>query len=422
MTRDLESRLRAALHDHADEVTPARLTRTLDDAVRDDPHTGAARPAPRTVLARRRCGCGRRGRRGVRDRAGDAAEQPVAAAGRDGHRHSRTDVRARTDARTLGHHQRGPGHCRPSRGAPQRHPLGAGRPRLERGQLGDLLPGHVGDPLPRQPVRDAVRHRRHPADRGLRHHVRRSPHPHRLERPERRSGMGRRRRDVAHDPARPAGRDLHEAGRQGPAHDRPGRYRHADGAPRARRFGPAHVPRRDRAGPDDAGRARPRGRHHLRARCLRQRHGDPDPYPPGPVRLRVLSGGLVVAGRACVDPLRARGERCREPLALPPRRQPRHGAHGRDGRLGDTVRLPGRLAGQHGNAGPGGGRLRRRTAGHADLAGDVTTDRLHPPWFLRVRRTPSPTPWRWWATSHTSSSRRRSAAAPRRAPWWRTTS
>src|SRR6185436_10586161 len=41
MTRDLESRLRAALHDHADEVTPARLTRTLDDAVRDDPHTGA---------------------------------------------------------------------------------------------------------------------------------------------------------------------------------------------------------------------------------------------------------------------------------------------------------------------------------------------------------------------------------------------
>ncbi|HYQ31764.1 MAG TPA: hypothetical protein VEQ83_01010, partial [Lapillicoccus sp.] len=40
MTRDLESRLRAALHDHADEVTPARLTRTLDDAVRDDPHTG----------------------------------------------------------------------------------------------------------------------------------------------------------------------------------------------------------------------------------------------------------------------------------------------------------------------------------------------------------------------------------------------
>ena len=41
MTRDLESRLRAALHDHADGVTPARLTRTLDDAVRDDPHTGA---------------------------------------------------------------------------------------------------------------------------------------------------------------------------------------------------------------------------------------------------------------------------------------------------------------------------------------------------------------------------------------------
>ncbi len=37
-------------------------------------------------------------------------------------------------------------------------------------------------------------------------------------------------------------------------------------------------------------------------------------------------------------------------------------------------------------------------------------------------RTPSPTPWRWWATSHTSSCRRQSAAAPRRAPWWRTTS
>ena len=31
MTRDLESRLRAALHDHADEVTPARLTRTLEE-------------------------------------------------------------------------------------------------------------------------------------------------------------------------------------------------------------------------------------------------------------------------------------------------------------------------------------------------------------------------------------------------------
>ena len=38
----------------------------------------------------------------------------------------------------------------------------------------------------------------------------------------------------------------------------------------------------------------------------------------------------------------------------------------------------GRLAGQHRDPRPGGRRLRRRTAGHADLAGDVTADHLHP--------------------------------------------
>ncbi len=43
MTSDLESRLRAALNDQADEVSPATLTRTLDDVLRDDPDGRARR-------------------------------------------------------------------------------------------------------------------------------------------------------------------------------------------------------------------------------------------------------------------------------------------------------------------------------------------------------------------------------------------
>ena len=115
MTATSSARLRAALHDHADEVAPARLTRTLTMRCATTPATGARSDAPDSP------GC--RSCRGLvvaagasADRAGDA-EQPVAAAGRDGHRHSAPNVAPSAPTpRPSVHHQRGPGRCRASRG------------------------------------------------------------------------------------------------------------------------------------------------------------------------------------------------------------------------------------------------------------------------------------------------------------------
>ena len=106
--------------------------------------------------------------------------------------------------RALGHHQRGPGAAAPHeepRGAIPWAQVGPGWSAASwatSSQATSATLYLVSPSGTRYAIGD------HPADRGLRHHVRRSPHPHRLERPERRPGMGRRRRDVAHDPTRPA--------------------------------------------------------------------------------------------------------------------------------------------------------------------------------------------------------------------------
>ena len=248
--------------------------------------------------------------------------------------------------------------------------------------------------------------------RRLRHHVRRSPSSHCRPRADVGTGVGRRRRDVTHDRPRPARRrDLHPTGRQGPAHHRPSAARTR--TQRRALDGSVQV-----TFPADTGIA--------------------SMTPDGLSLVAGTTSGLAVYGNATGTlvrtlPAPAGYGSCSVVSWWPDGRAltrcalggngvanlwlyPVDGgaptdAHRRDGRLGHPLRLPGRLAGQHRDAGPGGGRLRRRTARHADLADQLEPARPSPSPASRATRIRSRTPSRWWATSPTSSSRRRSAAA-----------
>ena len=135
--------------------------------------------------------------------------------------------------------------------------------------------GDVGDPLPRQPDRQRATSSGHPEYRRVRHHVRRSPSSHCRPTSRRRcwSGTSPPGRH-ARSPSASRRRDLHPSRTARPCSPpTPRAAPHADAATRARRVGTGHLPGRHRHRVDDPGRPRPRRRHHLRARGLRQRDG-----------------------------------------------------------------------------------------------------------------------------------------------------
>ena len=154
MTPDPESRLRAALHDQADEVSPARLTRTLDDALRHDAHAGARRrrPGQSWLVAAAAAVVVAAGASGIvlATRQGTPSPQPVATVTVTPTPRTPTPSAATSVA---------PGTVAAHEEPRSAIPWAQVGPGWSAASWATSTQATVGDPLPRQPGRDALRRR-----------------------------------------------------------------------------------------------------------------------------------------------------------------------------------------------------------------------------------------------------------------------